>query len=85
MPQAAKLQVMIVDDQLTMRALVRSGLQQIGIVNWREYAGAEEAWTARVVRREDAASDFDEVAVTRFSTGATFAFEPRRSLPITPV
>ena len=31
------------------------------------------------------APDADEVAVTRFSTGVTFAFEPRRSLPITPV
>ena len=27
----------------------------------------------------------DEVAVTRISTGAAFTFEPRRSLPITPV
>jgi hypothetical protein len=27
----------------------------------------------------------DEVAVTRISTGATFTFEPRRALPITPV
>jgi two-component system, chemotaxis family, chemotaxis protein CheY len=45
MPAAAKLSVIIVDDQLTMRALVRSGLQQIGIVNAREYPGAAEAWT----------------------------------------
>jgi len=28
------------------------------------------------------ATDFDEVVVTRFSTGAGFAFEPRRSLPL---
>ncbi len=42
-------------------------------------------WTATVVRRDEPAPDFDEVAVTRISTGATFAFEPRRSLPITPV
>jgi hypothetical protein len=27
----------------------------------------------------------DEVAVTRVSTGASFAFRPRRALPITPV
>ena len=31
------------------------------------------------------APESDEVAVTRFSTGASFTFEPRRSLPITPV
>lgn len=44
MPSAAKLNVVVVDDQLTMRALVRSGLQQIGVVNTREYPGAKEAW-----------------------------------------
>ncbi len=31
------------------------------------------------------AEEFDEVAVTRISTGASFVFEPRLSLPITPV
>ncbi len=46
MPAAAKLQVVVVDDQLTMRTLVRSGLQQIGIVNSRDYAAAPDAWTA---------------------------------------
>jgi len=43
MPAAAKIQVVVVDDQLTMRALVRSGLQQIGITQVREFAGAAEA------------------------------------------
>jgi hypothetical protein len=33
----------------------------------------------------DAATEPDEVKVTRLSTGAGFAFEPRKSLPITPV
>ncbi len=42
-------------------------------------------WTARVVRRDEPAKEADEVAVTRFSTGADFAFQPRRSIPITPV
>ena len=50
-----------------------------------EVTGTDTAWTATVVRRAEPAPDFDEVAVTRISTGATFAFEPRRSLPITPV
>jgi hypothetical protein len=50
-----------------------------------EITGTATDWAATVVRRDEAATDADEVAVTRFSTGATFAFEPRKSLPITPV
>jgi hypothetical protein len=50
-----------------------------------EVTGSDTDWTATVVRRDEPATDFDEVAVTRISTGASFAFEPRRSLPITPV
>ncbi len=50
-----------------------------------EVSGGASDWTATVVRRDEPAPDFDEVAVTRISTGASFTFEPRRSLPITPV
>lgn len=50
-----------------------------------EVSGAEEQWTATVVRRDEPAPVADEVAMTRISTGASFTFEPRRSLPITPV
>ena len=50
-----------------------------------EVAGTETGWTATLVHRDRAAPEADEVAVTRFSTGAGFAFEPRRSIPITPV
>jgi hypothetical protein len=50
-----------------------------------EITGDAERWTATLVRRHEAAKEFDEVAVTRFSSGSSFAFEPRRSLPITPV
>jgi hypothetical protein len=50
-----------------------------------EVEGSPERWTATVVRRDAPAPEADEVAVTRFSTGSSFAFEPRRSLPITPV
>ena len=50
-----------------------------------EVAGTATDWTATVVRRDEPAPVAEEVAVTRFSTGASFAFEPRRSLPITPV
>jgi len=44
MPAAAKLNVSVVDDQLTIRSLVRTGLQQIGILNVREFPNASEAW-----------------------------------------
>jgi hypothetical protein len=47
--------------------------------------GSDTDWVARVTVREEAADEFGEVAVTRFSTGATFEFEPRHALPITPV
>jgi hypothetical protein len=50
-----------------------------------EVAGTESEWTARVVEGLEPAPDFDEVAVTRISTGSSFQFEPRRSIPITPV
>jgi hypothetical protein len=50
-----------------------------------ELTGSDTDWTATVVHRDDPAPDAEEVAVTRFSTGVTFGFEPRRSLPITPV
>ncbi|MDX6371605.1 MAG: hypothetical protein QOD98_593 [Nocardioidaceae bacterium] len=50
-----------------------------------EVIGTDTDWTATVVRRDGPAPDFDEVAVTRISTGAAFTFEPRRSLPITPL
>lgn len=49
-----------------------------------DYADAP-GWSATLVRRHDPAPEAPEVAVTRFSTGSSFAFEPRRSLPITPV
>ncbi|EHR53687.1 hypothetical protein SacmaDRAFT_5571 [Saccharomonospora marina XMU15] len=47
--------------------------------------GEAADWSARVHRRDEPAKEFDEVAVTRVSTGAAFVFQPRRSLPITPV
>ncbi|MBV6727146.1 hypothetical protein [Nocardioides daeguensis] len=41
-------------------------------------------WSVEVVAGESR-PEAEEVAVTRFSTGASFAFEPRRSIPITPL
>ena len=45
----------------------------------------EAGWQALVVRDEEAAPEASEVEVVRFSTGAAFVFQPRRSLPISPV
>ena len=50
-----------------------------------EIDGDERTWTANVVRRDPPAPEPEEVTVTKVSTGASFEFEPRRSLPITPV
>ena len=50
-----------------------------------EVDGSDDAWSAVVVRRDEAAPLADEVAVTQVSTGAHFTFRPRRPLPITPV
>ncbi|MGA8256366.1 MAG: hypothetical protein WB767_07295 [Nocardioides sp.] len=47
-----------------------------------EISGTDDTWSATVVRRDEAAKEFGEVAVTRFSTGATFEFEERRALPL---
>jgi hypothetical protein len=45
----------------------------------------EDAWSLTIVRRDQPAPEAKEVAVAKLSTGADFAFEERRSLPITPV
>jgi two-component system chemotaxis response regulator CheY len=41
MPAAAALSVLIVDDQLTIRSLVRNGLHQLGVREIREAADGE--------------------------------------------
>jgi hypothetical protein len=47
--------------------------------------GTDTTWTAHVIERSTPAKELSEVAVTKFSGGATFQFEPRRSLPLTVV
>ena len=47
--------------------------------------GSGEEWRLAVVLRDEPAPEAEEVVVTKFSSGTTFRFEPRRSLPITPV
>jgi two-component system, chemotaxis family, chemotaxis protein CheY len=43
MPAAASMKVLVVDDQQTMRSLVRNGLQQLGFRDIREAPDGEEA------------------------------------------
>jgi two-component system chemotaxis response regulator CheY len=43
MPAAKSISVLVVDDQLTMRALVRTGLQQLGFSDISEAPDGEEA------------------------------------------
>lgn len=50
-----------------------------------DLADGTDGWRLEVVRRDEPAEEDGAVAVTRFSTGAGFVFEERRSLPITPV
>lgn len=50
-----------------------------------ELEGTATEWTAHVFESSTAAKEFDEVAVTKFSGGSTFVFQPRKSLPLTPV
>lgn len=68
-------------DVQPLRAIVRAVDPHLDV----EADGSPSEWTARVVRRDEPAKEFDEVAVTRISTGSSFTFQPRRSLPITPV
>jgi hypothetical protein len=69
------------DSVAPLQAVVRAVDPHLDV----EVSGAGATWTATVVRRDEPAPVADEVAVTRLSTGASFAFEPRRALPITPV
>jgi hypothetical protein len=50
-----------------------------------QVSGPDTDWTARVIETDSAAKEFREVAVTRFSGGSSFVFEPRKSLPLTVV
>jgi hypothetical protein len=47
-----------------------------------QLAGTETEWTARVIETDTAAKEFPEVSVAKVSGGATFVFQPRKSLPL---
>jgi hypothetical protein len=68
------------DELRPLQAIVRAVDPRLDV----EVTGTKQEWTAKVVVSEPA-KEFDEVAVTKVSTGAAFTFQPRRSLPITPV
>jgi len=50
-----------------------------------EVVGSENEWSARVFANDTAAKEFPEVSIAKVSGGATFVFEPRKSLPLTVV
>jgi two-component system chemotaxis response regulator CheY len=50
MPAAAALRVLVVDDQMTMRALVRSALQQMGIIDVADAVDGEDGLKSLVQR-----------------------------------
>ncbi len=50
MPAAKTISVMIADDQASMRALVRNGLEQIGFSDVREARDGEEALRGVITR-----------------------------------
>ncbi|OBF41017.1 hypothetical protein A5724_05395 [Mycobacterium sp. ACS1612] len=47
-----------------------------------EVVGTDAEWTARVFETDTAAKELPEVSVAKVSGGATFVFEPRKSLPL---
>jgi hypothetical protein len=48
-------------------------------------SGTSTDWTAELVETDTTAAELPEVSVAKFSRGASFQFEPRRSLPLTVV
>lgn len=50
MPAASAIRTLIVDDQLSMRSLIRNSLNQIGITNTQETGDGEEALRALVAQ-----------------------------------
>jgi two-component system chemotaxis response regulator CheY len=50
MPAARGISVVVADDQSSMRALIRNGLQQLGFADIRECGDGEEALRALVQR-----------------------------------
>ena len=67
-----------------LQAIVRGLDPHLDVAVTPYPAAGDGAWRAAVVRRTEAAAEAEEVTVAKFSTGTTFTFQPRRSLPLTP-
>ncbi len=66
-------------DQLdALRAVVRAVDPCLDV----EVTGTGDDFTVRVLRQDGPAKEAPEVTVAKFSTGATFSFSERRSLPL---
>ena len=79
-PEAAKREL--------ERGINELGLRAVALLACHldvQLEGSDTDWTARVVETDTAAKEFPEVSVVKVSGGATFAFEPRKSLPLTVV
>jgi hypothetical protein len=50
-----------------------------------QVSGTADDWTAELIETDTDVKELPEVSVVRVSGGATFQFEPRRSLPLTVV
>jgi len=48
-------------------------------------SGNSTDWVATFTETDTAAKEFSEVAIAKVSGGSTFEFQPRKSLPLTPV
>lgn len=79
-PDGSWISLVGAGDTTALQAAVRAVDDRFDV----ELVGTDEDWTAVLVESEPA-KEADEVAVTRFSTGSSFTFQPRGSLPITPV
>ncbi|MBV9090193.1 MAG: hypothetical protein JO044_09885 [Mycobacteriaceae bacterium] len=62
-----------------LRAIVAAVDPYLGV----EMFGTGDDWTARIVETSQAAEELSEVAIVKVSGGASFVFEPRKSLPLT--
>ncbi len=81
MPAAAAIHTLIVDDQQTMRSLIRTGLQQIGITSTREAPDGEAALREIVTRPANLViSDFNMPVLDGLGLlRAIRAYEPTRN------
>lgn len=50
-----------------------------------DISGTPTDWTALITETSTAAKEYPEVSVAKVSGGSSFVFQPRRSLPLTPV